>query len=128
MFRFLVWYKRTKKYETRIQTSVDNTVNDLPCEIKFGNCLNGKKITFLFSETLLFFFKQKYILFLETYLFKITKNLIASAFFLPRQILKNMPRRISNAAQIKPQNSQSLLLHEMAFAVKKIKLYRENVC
>ena len=27
------------------------------------------KITFLLSETLLFFFKQKYILFLETYFF-----------------------------------------------------------
>ena len=39
------------------------------------------KITFLLSETLLFFFKRKYILFLETYFFKIPKNLIASAFF-----------------------------------------------
>ena len=47
------------------------------------------KITFLLSETLLFFFKQKYILFFETYFFKIPKNLIAFAFFLPRKILKN---------------------------------------
>ena len=38
-------------------------------------------ITFLLSETLLFFFKQKYILLLERYFFKIPKNLIASAFF-----------------------------------------------
>ena len=37
------------------------------------------KITFLLSKTLLFFFKQKYIFFLETYFFKIPKNLIASA-------------------------------------------------
>ena len=53
------------------------------------------KITFLLSETLLFFLEQKYILFLETYFFKIPKNLITSAFFLPRQILKNidMPRQ-----------------------------------
>ena len=40
------------------------------------------KITFLLSETLLFFFKRKYVLFLETYFFKISKNLIASAFFI----------------------------------------------
>ena len=39
------------------------------------------KITFLLSETLLFFFKQKYILFLEAYFFKIPKNLIFIGFF-----------------------------------------------
>ena len=44
MFRFLETdIREQKKYEKRIQTSVDNTVNDLPCEIKFGNCLNGKR-------------------------------------------------------------------------------------
>ena len=48
------------------------------------------KVTLLLSETLLFFFKQKDILFLTTYFFKITKNLITSAFLLPRQILKNI--------------------------------------
>ena len=48
------------------------------------------KVTLLLSETLLFFFKQKDILFLKTYFFKITKNLITSAFLLPRQILKNI--------------------------------------
>ena len=32
-------------------------------------------------ETLLFFFKQKYNLFLETYFFKVPKNFITSAFF-----------------------------------------------
>ena len=53
------------------------------------------KITFLLSETLLFFLEQKYILFSETYFFKNPKNLITSAFFLARQILKNidMPRQ-----------------------------------
>ena len=40
------------------------------------------KITFLLSETLLFFLEQKYILFLETYFFKITRNLITSTVFL----------------------------------------------
>ena len=57
MFRFL----EQKKYEKRTQTSVDNTKNDLNYEIKFENRVT--KITFLLSETLLFFFKQKYILF-----------------------------------------------------------------
>ena len=54
------------------------------------------KITFLLSKTCLSFSKQKYILFLATYFFKILiKHLIASAFFLPRQILKtiDMPRQ-----------------------------------
>ena len=45
---------------------------------------------FLLSRTLLFFLKQKYILFLATQFFKIPKHLIASVFFLLRQILKNM--------------------------------------
>ena len=51
------------------------------------------KITFLLSKTLLFFLERKYILFSETYVFKIAKDLIT--FFWPRQILKNkdMPRK-----------------------------------
>ena len=48
------------------------------------------QITFLLSETLLFFDEQKHMLFSEIYLFKIPKNLITSAFFLPREILKNI--------------------------------------
>ena len=39
------------------------------------------KITFLWSETLLFFLEQKDISFLGTYFLKIAKNLITSAFF-----------------------------------------------
>ena len=31
-----------KKYEKRIQTSVDNTVNDLRYKIKFENCVKDK--------------------------------------------------------------------------------------
>ena len=53
----------------RTQTSVDNTVNDLRYEIKSENCVKDKK-TVLSSETLLFFFKQKFILFSDTYFFK----------------------------------------------------------
>ena len=38
MFRFLETdIREQKKYEKRIQTSVDNTVNDLRYEIKFEN-------------------------------------------------------------------------------------------
>ena len=53
------------------------------------------KITFLLSETLLFFFKQKYILFFETYFFKIPKNLIAFAFFFTEEDTKKhrLPRQ-----------------------------------
>ena len=48
---------------------MDNTVNDLRYENKFENRVKAK-ITFLLSETLLFFFKQKSISFLETNFFK----------------------------------------------------------
>ena len=48
------------------------------------------KITFLLSRTFLSFLKQKYILFLVTYFFKVLiKHLIALVFFLQRQIPKN---------------------------------------
>ena len=51
MFSFLETDTREqKKYEKRIQSSVDNTVNDLRYKIKFQSCD-----------------RQKYILFLETY-------------------------------------------------------------
>ena len=48
MFCFLETDKRTKKYEKRIQTSVDNTVKDLRYEIKFENIWNVRNIAFLF--------------------------------------------------------------------------------
>ena len=47
--------------------------------IKFENRVKDKK-TFSLSETLLFSLEQEYILFLETYFFKIPKNLITSTF------------------------------------------------
>ena len=78
MFCFLETdIREQKKYEKRTQTSVDKTVNDLRYEIKFDSRVKDKKI----SEALLFFFRQKYILFLKTCFFKVSKNLIASAFF-----------------------------------------------
>ena len=49
MFCFLETnIREQKKYEKRIQTSVDNTVNDLRYEIKFENISNVWKIAFLF--------------------------------------------------------------------------------
>ena len=43
MFRFLETdVREQKKYEKRIQTYVDNTVNDLHYEIKFENCERQK--------------------------------------------------------------------------------------
>ena len=72
-----------------MQASVDNTVNDLRYEVKLENCMKDK-INFFIKQNISFLFKQKYILVLETYFFKIPKNLIALAFFLLRQILKTI--------------------------------------
>ena len=55
MFRFLESdIKEQKKYEKRIPTSVDNTVNDLGYGNKFKNRVKDK-INFLLSKTVLFF-------------------------------------------------------------------------
>ena len=60
MFRFLQTdLRKQKKYEEKIQTSLDNTVNDLRNEIKFENRVKHKNIYILLSEILLFFLKQK---------------------------------------------------------------------
>ena len=61
------------------------------------------KITFLLSETLLFFLEQKYILFLQTYFFKISKNLIASISFSEADTKKHSYAlaKASNAALVK---------------------------
>ena len=72
MFRFLETdIREQKKYEKRIQTSVDNTVNDLRYEIKFENRVTKTKITFLLREALLFFLEQKYILVLMMFTFSV---------------------------------------------------------
>ena len=72
--------RERQKYEKRIQTFVDNIVNDFRYEIKFENSVRDKN-KFCIKRKI-FFFKQKYIfLCLETYFFKISKNLTASAFF-----------------------------------------------
>ena len=68
---------------------------DLCYEIKFENHVKDKNDFFIKRNISFLFLKQKYILFLQTYFFKIPKNLTPSEFFLPRQILKNiyMPRQ-----------------------------------
>ena len=63
-----------------------------------------REITFLLSETLLFFLKQKYILFLEIYFFKIPKNLIASSIFFVKADPKKhryASAKVSNTALLK---------------------------
>ena len=48
MFHFLESdIREQKKYERRIQTSVDNTVIDLRYEIKFENCVKDKNNFFI---------------------------------------------------------------------------------
>ena len=48
MFRFLETdIREEKKYEKRIQTSVDNAVNDLCYEVKFENRVKDKNIFFI---------------------------------------------------------------------------------
>ena len=65
MFHFLeIDIREQKKYEKRMQTSVDDTMSNLHCEIKFENHVKDKNTTFLLSETF-----NKYIFFLETFFF-----------------------------------------------------------
>ena len=78
-----------------MQTSVDNTANDLHYEIKFENLIYYVKLSF---------FKQKYILFLETYFCKIPRNLIAPTFTKSEADTKKhryASAKASNAALVK---------------------------
>ena len=43
--------REQKKYEKRIQTSVDKTLNDLRYEIKFENRVNDKNNSFIKQNT-----------------------------------------------------------------------------
>ena len=59
MFGFLETDKRElQKYEKRIQTSVDNTINYLNYEIKFENCVKEKN-NFFIKQNIYFLFKTK---------------------------------------------------------------------
>ena len=76
---------------------MDNKVNDLCYAVKFENHIKNKKN--LLSKTFLFW-KTNFFFICGNIFLMSPKNSIASAFFLPRQILKNidMPRQ-------KPQQS-----------------------
>ena len=55
MFRSLETdIREQKKYEKRIQTSVDNTVNDLRYEINFENCVKDENNFFIMWNIFLF--------------------------------------------------------------------------
>ena len=100
MFHFLETYiKEQKEYEMKIQTSVNNTVNDLHYEIKFENCVKDKNIIFIMQNVAILFWIKIYFI-LRTYFFKIPKYFLTTSaffFFLPRQIVK----KTSNAALVK---------------------------
>ena len=46
--------ERKKKYERRMQTSVNNTVNGLRYEIKFENIRNVRNIAFFLNENIFY--------------------------------------------------------------------------
>ena len=85
--------REQKRYEKRIQTSVDNTVNDLRYEIKFENCVKVKN-NFFINRNIAFLFSTKiYFIHGDIFFVKIPKNLIACSvffFFWPKQILKTI--------------------------------------
>ena len=86
MFRFFETdIREPKKYEKRIQTSVDCTVNDLCYGIKFEVCVKDKSNLSIerniAERNIAFLFQTKIYFILGEVFFKIPKNLIAQAFF-----------------------------------------------
>ena len=68
MFGFLETdIREWQKYKKRIQTSVDNTVNDLHYETKFENCVEDKNN---------FFIKRNISLLLKTKMYFILGNML----------------------------------------------------
>ena len=57
--------REQQKYEKRMQTSLDNTLNDLRHEIKFENCVKHKNNFLVGQKHFSSFFKQKYFLILR---------------------------------------------------------------
>ena len=61
MFHFLETdIKERQKYEKIIQTCLDNTVNNLPYEIKFENRAAKNKNKNFFKRKIFLFLKKKY--------------------------------------------------------------------
>ena len=74
MFRLLETnIREQKKYEKSIQTSVDNTENELRYEIKFENCVKDKN-NFFIKRNIAFIFSRKMSFIFEDVFFKIPKN------------------------------------------------------
>ena len=70
MFVFLVTdIRERQKCKKRIQTSVDNIVNDLRYEIKFENCVKDKN-NFFIKQNINFLFKSKIYFILGDIFFK----------------------------------------------------------
>ena len=83
----------------KIQTSVNNTVNDLHYEIKFENCVKDKNIIFIMQNVAILFWTKIYFI-LGTYFFKIPKYfLTTSAFFF--FFAEADSKKTSNAALVK---------------------------
>ena len=62
MFGFLETdIREQEKYKKRIQTSVENTANDLRYEIKFENCVKDKKNFFIKRNISFLFLKQTFL-------------------------------------------------------------------
>ena len=57
--------REQKKYEKRIQTSVDNTVNDVRYEIMFDNIRNVWNIAFVFEAKIYFILGDIFLRFLR---------------------------------------------------------------
>ena len=104
MFCFLETDIREQtKYEQRIQTSVDNTVNDLRYEIKFENCVKDKN-NFFIKQNIAFLSWTKIHFILGDIFFKISKNFFTSAFFFAEADTKKhryASAKASNAALVK---------------------------
>ena len=97
MFCFLETdIRKQKMYEKRIETSVDNKVNDLRYEIKFENIRNVRNIAFRFWTKIYFILGDVF--------FKIPKNLILGIFFFAEADIKKhryASAKTLNAALVK---------------------------
>ena len=82
-----------QKFENKIQTSVENAVNDLRYEIKFGNHVKNKN-NFLIKQEI-FFFKQKYRFFdsWKIIFLRILRIQLRRHFFAEADTRKHMPRQ-----------------------------------
>ena len=79
--------REQQNFEKRIQTSLDNTANNLCHETKFENHV---KKNFLIKKNILFFFKQKHIFLFSKCIFLRYKLNWKKNIFLLKQMLENI--------------------------------------